>query len=89
VRFGASVGALVALSLAVGLNVASASTTINTTGAERGAYSCLGPCATATNFIISGKLHFDSKVLGTMAESGVGTVLEDVPRAVDFRVAVR
>jgi hypothetical protein len=76
---GATLVVAVVLSLGVLQGVASASTTINTTMTERGSYSCLGPCATATYFTITGKLHADSKVLGTMAESGTGTVLDYNP----------
>ncbi len=68
-----------ALCLVVWPGVASASTTINVTLKERGTYACRGPCATATNFTISGTLHADTKVLGTMSESGAGTVLDFNP----------
>jgi hypothetical protein len=50
-----------------------ASTTVSFTIAERGSYACLGPCATATYFNVTGIGH--SAALGTMAEVAQGTVL--------------
>jgi len=69
----------VALGLSAGQGVARASTTIDVSWTIHGPYSCLGPCATATNFMGTGIGHSESKALGTMTYSFVGTVLDYDP----------
>lgn len=51
-------------------------TSINFTATERGTYSCLGPCASATFFNSVGTSQTDSKVLGTMTDVLQGTVVD-------------
>jgi hypothetical protein len=72
------IAALVALALAlVAVAPAAASSTISVSMSERGSYSCLGPCATATYFNVSGVAHTDA--FGTMTYVTQGTVLDYDP----------
>jgi hypothetical protein len=77
---GATLIACVGLSLGVWQGVAGASpTTINFNATFGGPYTCLGPCATATNFTLLGMAHADSKSLGTMKYTGVVELLSYDP----------
>ncbi|HLX34097.1 MAG TPA: hypothetical protein VKR30_02525 [Candidatus Limnocylindrales bacterium] len=65
--------AVVGLGLALALGgPAAASTSVSMT--ERGSYSCLGPCASATYFNVNGVAHSDA--FGTMTYVTQGTVLD-------------
>jgi len=77
--FAVTLAMFVALSLSVGQGVARASTTINVSWTIHGPYSCVGPCATATQFMGNGIAHSPLKVLGTMTYSFVGAVLDYNP----------
>ncbi len=61
-------------SLGVGLSVAGASPTsaVHFTISEHGPYACLGPCATAVDFVVNGTAN--SAALGTMTVLGIGHV---------------
>lgn len=73
-QIGAAVLVCALAGLGVGLNSAgaSATTTIHFTMSEHGPYACLGPCATAVDFVVNGTVS--SKALGPMTVLGVGHV---------------
>ena len=67
------------LSFGVWQSGASAATSHHVTWTVHGPYSCVGPCATATDFSVKGNAHADSKDLGEMRYTGAGTVLDYDP----------
>ncbi len=72
--------AVLVIAAAVGQGVAAAGpTTIQFNAAFGGHYSCPGPCATATDFSLTGLAHPDSHSLGTLTYTGGGTVLSYDP----------
>jgi len=72
--------AVLVTAAAVSESVAAASpTTIQFSAAFGGRYSCLGPCALATDFSLTGLAHPDAPGLGTLTYTGTGSVLSYDP----------
>ena len=81
-RFIASVTLIVCVAMSLGAwqGTAGASpTTIDFNATFGGPYTCLGPCATATDFTLKGMANADSKSLGTMTYTGIVKVVDFDP----------